>query len=258
MSRHIVVTGSASGIGAATARMLRESGEVVTGVDLHDAEVVADLSVPEGRRTAVDGVLSATGGVIDAVVACAGTSSLTPLDVKVNFFGVADLLDALRPALATAAAPRVAVTSSISSTQRYDEGVVAACDDRDEARAVELAEKVHADGRGAMLYASSKRALTHWVRRTAITHEWAGAGIALNAVGPGVVLTPLNDSLLGSDEGIAMVNKAVPSRFGGWMEPEVIADVLIWFIRPENTHTTGQMLFVDGGAEAVVRGETAY
>lgn len=256
--RQIVVTGAASGIGAATAQMVREAGDQVVGVDRHGVDVIADLSTRSGRQSAVAGVLDRTGGRVDAVVACAGTSSLTPLDIKVNFFGVVDLLDGLRPALATAAAPRVAITSSISATQPFDPDVVAACGARDEARALALADEAVAGGRGSQLYASSKRAVTQWVRRTAITDEWAGAGIALNAVGPGVVLTPMTEQLRSSEEGVHLIRQSVPSRFGGWMRPEVVADALVWLIRPENTHITGQMLFVDGGAEAVVRGENAY
>jgi NAD(P)-dependent dehydrogenase (short-subunit alcohol dehydrogenase family) len=230
----------------------------VVGVDLRDADVVADLSAPKGRSAAVTGVLDTTDGRVDAVVACAGTSSLSVLDVRVNFFGVADFLDGLQPALAGAPTPRVAITSSISATQPYDADVVAACDDRDEVRAVALAEKAVAEGRGNQLYASSKRAITHWIRRTAVTEAWAGAGIALNGVGPGVVVTPMTEQLRASEEGVAMINKAVPSRLGGWMGPEVVADALVWLVRPENTHITAQLLFVDGGAEAVVRGRSAY
>lgn len=258
MTRQVVVTGAASGIGAATAAMLTAQGDQVTSVDQRDADVVADLATRQGREQAVAAVLERTGGVIDAVVACAGTSSLSPLDVKVNFFGVVELLDGLRPSLAGSSAPRVAVTSSISSTQRTDAEVVAACLEHDEERALALAEKVHADGRGPQLYASSKNALTRWLRRTAVTDEWAAAGIALNAVGPGVVVTPMTEGLRASEQGMEMMNRAVPSKLGGWMGPEVVADALVWLIRPENTHTTAQMIFIDGGAEAVVRGEEAF
>ncbi|KRF10447.1 SDR family oxidoreductase [Nocardioides sp. Soil796] len=258
MTRQVVVTGAASGIGAATAAMLTAQGDHVISVDLRDADVVADLATRQGREQAVADVLEQTGGVVDAVVACAGTSSLSPLDVKVNYFGVVDFLEGLRPALARAEAPRVSMTSSISSTQPTDQEVVDACLDGDEERAVALAEKLHADGRGSLLYASSKNALTRWLRRTAVTEDWAGAGIPLNAVGPGVVVTPMTEGLRASEQGVEMMKKAVPSKLGGWMGPEVIADALVWLIRPANTHTTAQILFMDGGAEAVVRGPEAF
>lgn len=258
MQRRVVVTGAASGIGAVTAAQLTARGDRVVSVDQRDADVVADLSTRQGRADAVAAVLDLTGGVVDAVVACAGTSSLTPLDVKVNVFGVVELLEGLRPALAQSAAPRTVVTSSISATQPFDPDVLAACLDLDEDRAVALAEKAHADGRGASLYATSKTAVTRWLRRTAISDDWAGAGITLNAVGPGVVLTPMTAELRGSEVGVEMMKRAVPSRLGAWIGPEVIADALVWLVRPENTHTTAQVLFIDGGAEAVVRGEDAY
>lgn len=258
MPRQVVVTGASSGIGAATAALLSARGDRVVSVDQRDADVVADLSTRQGRVDAVTAVLELTGGAVDAVVACAGTSSLTPLDVKVNVFGVVELLEGLRPALALSAAPRTVVTSSISATQPYDPDVLAACLDLDEDRAVALAEKAYADGRGASLYATSKTAVTRWLRRTAISDDWAGAGITLNAVGPGVVLTPMTAELRASEVGVELMKRAVPSRLGDWIVPEVIADALVWLVRPENTHTTAQVLFIDGGAEAVVRGEEAY
>ena len=48
-----VISGSASGIGAATRSRLEQSGNTVIGVDLRDAAVVADLSTPDGRAGAV-------------------------------------------------------------------------------------------------------------------------------------------------------------------------------------------------------------
>ncbi len=51
-----VVTGAASGIGAATTALLREQGHRVITVDQRDADVVADLATPEGRAAAVAGV----------------------------------------------------------------------------------------------------------------------------------------------------------------------------------------------------------
>ena len=70
-----IVTGSASGIGAAVSEMLRGEGFDVTGIDLRDAEVVGDLSTPAGRKEAVSGALAATGGKVDRVVLCAGLGS---------------------------------------------------------------------------------------------------------------------------------------------------------------------------------------
>jgi NAD(P)-dependent dehydrogenase (short-subunit alcohol dehydrogenase family) len=57
MKRTYVVTGAASGIGQATAALLRNRGHRVIGVDVRSVDVVADLSTPEGRQEAIDGIL---------------------------------------------------------------------------------------------------------------------------------------------------------------------------------------------------------
>ena len=71
MTRTYVVTGSASGVGQATARLLRERGHRVIGIDLHNAEVTGDLSVPQGRvlwaqGAAPDGLYIVEAGVLRA------------------------------------------------------------------------------------------------------------------------------------------------------------------------------------------------
>lgn len=62
MTRTYVVTGSASGIGRATAEKLRASGHTVIGVDIRDTDLIADLSTAEGRTTLVHEVEQRSGG----------------------------------------------------------------------------------------------------------------------------------------------------------------------------------------------------
>ena len=70
--RTIVITGSAGGIGAATRARLEKEGHRVIGVDVRDAEVIADLSTPAGRAAMVDAVGAACDGKLDGLVAGAG------------------------------------------------------------------------------------------------------------------------------------------------------------------------------------------
>ncbi|WP_169986881.1 SDR family oxidoreductase [Microbispora sp. H10836] len=258
MTRTIAVTGSASGIGRALAASLRERGEEVIGVDLRDAEVCADLSAPEGRARAVHEVLERAGGELDAVVACAGLSGVTVGTVTVNFFGVTAILEGLRPALARAERPRAAAVASISATQPADPEVVRACLDGDEPRAVALAERAVERGQGRLLYPSSKSALARWLRARAVSPEWAGCGIPLNAVAPGVVLTPMSAPLFEDEAMRKVMDRAVPMPLNGYAEPEVVAGALRWLVSPENSHMAGQIVFVDGGAEATLRGPDVY
>ncbi|MFC4053488.1 SDR family oxidoreductase [Actinomadura syzygii] len=257
-ARTIAVSGSASGIGRALAALLRGQGDRVIGVDLRDADVTADLSVPEGRSRAVAETLEICGGVLDAVVAGAGVSHFTDLTVKVNYFGAVALLDGLRPALARAGNPRAAVVGSISGTQPVDDAVVRACLDGDEPAALRAAAKVVEAGAGHTLYPSSKAAVARWLRRACVTPEWAGRGIPLNAVAPGVVRTPMSAALFEDERMLKAMNDAVPMPLNGYADPEVIAEALRWLVAPANTHMTGQIVYVDGGAEATLRGPEVF
>ena len=95
-----VVSGSASGIGAAVAARLRADGHTVIGVDLHDAEVTGDLATTSGRDSAAAAVAALTDRV-DGVVPCAGVAGLTGTDpqlvVSLNYFGAISLVNGLHP-----------------------------------------------------------------------------------------------------------------------------------------------------------------
>jgi len=67
-----VITGSASGIGAATRARLESEGFNVIGIDLRNAEIEADLSTPEGRQKAVSETIEKSNGKIDRLVLAAG------------------------------------------------------------------------------------------------------------------------------------------------------------------------------------------
>jgi NAD(P)-dependent dehydrogenase (short-subunit alcohol dehydrogenase family) len=115
------VTGSASGMGHQVAQKLRDAGHTVIGVDIKQADIVADLSTGEGRQAAAVGVLAASGSRLDGAVLAAGLGPTRAADrarliAQVNYFGVVELLDAWRPALAAADRAKVVVFSSNSTT----------------------------------------------------------------------------------------------------------------------------------------------
>ncbi len=260
MTRTYVVTGSASGIGATTARLLVERGEKVIGIDLSGADIEADLSTPEGRAAAAQAAIDLSGGTIDAVIACAGIAAPIAKTLAVNYFGVTEILDALRPTLAASPAPRAAVVSSMASLQPNSPEMVEAALSGDENRALALAEEAVAAGpqAGYVVYPTSKRALSRWVRRESITPEWAGAGIPLNAVAAGTVITPMTEALLSDPEGLALVDGSVPMPLNYHQPPESIASLLLWLTSEDNTHTTGQVIYDDGGADVTLRGDDIW
>jgi NAD(P)-dependent dehydrogenase (short-subunit alcohol dehydrogenase family) len=257
VARTYVVTGSASGIGRSTGARLEAKGCRVIGVDRRDADVIADLSTPSGREAVLDGVLALTD-TLDAVVACAGVAVPTPLSVRVNYFGAVASLQALRPLLARGDQPRAVVVVSLAAILPTHDELVAACLAGDEERAVGLAAELGASEERALIYASSKRALARWLRQTASTDEWAGSSIPLNGVAPGVIDTPMTAGVLADERIRESVERQVPMPLGGVGAPEAVAALLDWLSGAENVLTTGQIVFIDGGADAVLRGDTGW
>ncbi|HHW83068.1 MAG TPA: short-chain dehydrogenase, partial [Actinomycetales bacterium] len=132
-----------------------------------------------------------------------------------------EFLEAIRPTLAESDAPRAVVVSSMSSLQPNYPPLVDALLNRDEAAALEISEQLAADERTAsLIYPSTKRAVSIWVRRQSVSEEWAGAGIPLNAVGPGIVITPMTADLLATPESAAFVDAVVPMPLNYHQPPE--------------------------------------
>jgi NAD(P)-dependent dehydrogenase (short-subunit alcohol dehydrogenase family) len=260
MARKYVVTGAASGIGKALTEQLRSEGSTVYGVDLRDADVNVDLTTTTGRTELVSKVTELSGGRIDAVVAVAGLAAPIAATVGVNYFGAIATLEGLRPLLAASDAPRAALVASLAALEPVDEPLHAALLSGDESASLELAQAIAetpSDTPSNAIYNSSKNAIALWVRENAPTAEWAGAGIPLNAVGPGVIATPMTQAILETEEGRAAMAAGAPMPLNGPAAPaSAPAALLAWLTSEQNTHVTGQIIYIDGGAEAIRRPTT--
>ena len=257
MSRIYVVTGAASGIGAATARCLREGGARVIASDLRDADVLADLTTEQGRVALGTGVRKLTDRV-DGIVANAGGGPVETM-LSLNFFGAIATLEVLRPLLARSAAPRAVAVSSISSLGPTDPTLIDACLAMDEDAARSAGQEAIAAGKDPLaLYGSAKHALNRHCRLLSVQPEWAGAGIALNVVVPGVVDTPAAAYILSNDDLRAQLGAMVPMQRAYPGRPEHMAALIAWCVSAENALMTGQVLFADGGFECRARGEKAW
>lgn len=252
----VVVTGAASGLGAALVRRLASSRHPTIGVDRHDADVVADLGTAAGRASAIAEIRARSDDRLDGLVSCAAASPLHPdpaVIVSVNYFGALAVVDGLLPSLRRGTHPAGVVISSIGAVDgSADDALLPALlgDDEDAAR------HAAADGtefRSAIVYSTAKRAVALGVRNRAAA--WGAAGVRLNAVAPGRMETPMLDGLL-ADPLIASGIATLPVGIRASGSADDVAGSVLFLLGPDANFVHGQVLFVDGGTEALLRPNT--
>ena len=246
-NRVALVTGAASGIGAASARLFAKAGaDVVCGWyagDPHDVgptlatvegagrralAVEADVGTTEGADRLVRAALDEYGR-IDIVLANAAIARLVPsaeLDderfwhlLNIDLAGVFRCFRAAIPAMVEAGWGRLLATSSIAGGFQG------------------WPEHVH--------YAAAKGGIVGLVRGLAV--ELAPHGITVNAVAPGVIVTPQSSDPVNSlgPDGLESFAKTVPVGRNG--RPEDIAATFLFLASEEAAYLTGQTILVDGG-----------
>lgn len=252
------LTGSASGMGYETAERLRADGHHVIGVDLRDADVIADLSTPRGRRHAAAEVLMIAGDRLHGAVVAAGVGPARqpgrPRRIaEVNYLGTVELLQSWQPALARTERAKVVVLSSnaTTTTPLVPQRTIRALMNGDVDGALRSV-RVFGPATPAIMYAASKIAVSRWVRRHAVTPQWAGAGIRLNALAPGAVLTPLlEEQLAVPSQAKAIARFPVP--VGGFGEAGHLAEWIRFMLSDSADFLCGSVIFVDGGTDAHFR-----
>jgi NAD(P)-dependent dehydrogenase (short-subunit alcohol dehydrogenase family) len=245
-----VITGGASGIGAAIKLQLQSEGHRVLVVDLQQADIVADLATSAGRSDAVAAIVEATGGDLAGLVACAGIGSHIPnreLITAVNYFGAIELVEGLRQVLADNRAS-VLLVSSNSAPMPTKPDFVQALLSGDETAACAIAREMEPQP----VYSGSKQALTKWMRHN--TQAYAAQGIRMNAIAPGYTKTPLSAAVEGDPkygEAIKQFIASIPIGRPGL--PQDMADAASFLLGDKASFICGAMLFVDGGHDAMLR-----
>ena len=252
------ISGSASGMGAATRRRLEAAGHDAIGIDLRGAEVIADLGTAAGRAAAVAAVLDATTGVLDGFVSAAGLGPPVAggLIARVNYFGSQALLEGLRPALAARGAAQVVQFGSNSSTTtpNLPDDLLAAFLDSREEDAVAIIDEVDPLFAPAIAYGGAKLAITRWCRRAAVTEPWVGAGIRLNVIAPGPVDTPLLRKGQ-ADEVYGPLMDAFPVPVAETPDADALAQWVEFMLSPVARFACGSVFYVDGGTDALMRSD---
>jgi NAD(P)-dependent dehydrogenase (short-subunit alcohol dehydrogenase family) len=228
------------------------AGRNVIGIDKDASDIVADLSTAEGRKVAIQTAAERSGGELAGIVTCAGLAGLPgragSLLSAVNYFGTVEVLEGLRPFLRPGGAA-VAISSNSTTVQpAVPADLVEACLHHDE----ELSART-ADARGSLVaYPATKLAVAHWVRRNATGPDWAGAGLRLNAVAPGMIDTPMVAGMRADAEAGPLLDM-LPIPVGRPGRPEEIAAVVDLLLAPDGSFFCGSVLFCDGGSDALLR-----
>jgi NAD(P)-dependent dehydrogenase (short-subunit alcohol dehydrogenase family) len=250
-----VVTGSASGIGAATSERFERLGDTVIGIDIRDAEIIADLSTHEGREVAISNVKQHCDA-LDHFVACAGLATYArppSLIASVNYFGAVELLDGLLELLQRGKNPAAVVMLSNSAQwvpieeTPYFQVLLR----NDEAEAVKIIDEMPDTFIAASLaYVGSKLGLGRAIRQRAAT--WGKVGVRLNGVAPGNTRTPMLHKILedpNTRDGV--LSMEIP--LGRMAEPDEVASLIAFLCSPEASYIHGGIFYIDGGVDAQIR-----
>ena len=249
-----VITGAASGIGAACARRFAAEGARLVVSDIGEA-ACADLAAEIGRAGAR--VVVAPGDVTSRAdteaIAKAARDSFGRIDVLVNSAGITGRTVADEPD--PEERWRRVIDVNLKGTMLMCMAAVEVMREAGSGSIVNLASIMGHVGYppGAGLsdgfspYAQSKGGVVQLTRDlgVAIGHE----GIRVNAVCPGFVRTPLTESITSNNELSARLVEAHP--LGRMAEPEEIANVILFLASDEASFVTGANWLVDGGYTAV-------
>ena len=223
-------------------------------MDLADADISADLGNDAGRETLRIQANRLSGGRLDELYACAGVLDRGAETISINYFGSVATLSGLHPLLRQGDAARAVVIGSVAGYGDADEPLLSLMLDEDEPCA-----RAMAVGKDALtVYSATKIALSRWSRAAAIAPDWAGAGILLNVVAPGLVETGLNRDTFNDPSRRALVAKMMPCPLGRHAQPDEIATLACYLGSPENSFVVGQVIYCDGGQEAFQRGAERF
>lgn len=250
----VFVTGGGSGIGRAIARALAARGAAVAVFDIltdGGRETVTAIEAARGRAVFLPGDASRWADVDAAVTAA--VRALGPLGIMVNAAGI---LDGYAPAdeLTPAVWERV-IAINLTGTFYGARRALAEMAPRGTGRVVNIASTAGLVGSaGGPAYTASKHGVVGLTRQLAITY--AGRGVTVNAICPGVIQTDLRANstrILGADappmRGIggdeAAVRAVTPAGRRGTLEE--VAAAACYLASEEAQYVTGHALVIDGG-----------
>ena len=249
MQSHVLVTGGATGIGAATVARLIATGAHVTVIDIAEPEergarfVACDLS----DAAAIDKALEVLGGPWNALVNVAGIPGPRPAEpvIAVNFLGLRHLTERILPRMAPGGSVVNVASTAGRDWQRRAAVVASLLDTPDFAAGLDWC-RANAPLWERDPYTFSKQCVVAWTYRAAglgLRH-----GVRVNSVSPGGTQTRLTDNFtaqIGAEQ-VDWMNRQI----GRPAEPEDIAKIIEFVAIGDCGWLNGVDIPVDGGLTA--------
>lgn len=219
--RRALITGGASGLGAAAAVRLRADGLEVVTADLSEG---ADVRVDVSDDTAV-AALADQVGPIDVLVTSAGVVGPNVPLLQTTDEGWREVWE-------------VNVLGTVSMIRAFAPGMV----ERGWGRIVTFASMAGKDGNpGLSVYSASKAAVIALTK--SVGKELARTGVLVNAIAPAVIATPMNART--DPEVLAHITSLIPmGRIG---QPEEVAELVSWLSSDRVSFSTGAVYDISGG-----------
>jgi gluconate 5-dehydrogenase len=245
--RTALVTGSTRGLGRAIAEGLAAAGArvIVNGTDAAktaaaaaemrsngiDAEASAFDVASEAAVVAAFQALDAKGLAVDILVNNAGIQFRKPM-VELDTADWRRVID-------------VNLTASFVIGREAARRMIP----RGHGKIVNIGSLMSAVGRATVApYTASKAGVKGLTQ--AMAAEWAQHGIQANAIGPGYMLTEMNQALIDNRDFNAWVTGRTPSR--RWGRPEELVGAAVFLASRASDYVNGQIIYVDGGMLAVL------
>ncbi|MCV3272307.1 SDR family oxidoreductase [Roseobacter sinensis] len=241
--RVALVTGGATGIGAAIAIALADAGaDVAVTANVSGPDRVLDsirsagrrgtaISVDLGRMDAagMDGLVQATEAALGPVSILVNNAGIIRRDAAVDY-GEADWDDVLD----------LNLTSVWKLSQAAGRRMVA----QGQGAIINTASLLSFQG-GVRVpaYAAAKHGVAGLTR--ALANEWAASGVNVNAIAPGYIETANTEALLSDETRSRQILERIPA--GRWGRPEDVAGTAVFLASPAAAYLHGQIIAVDGG-----------